>query len=116
MRKFVMALPIWLVAVALVFFVVSNRHATMVNFYPFTSSLEMPLYLVFFMGLFLGLALAGFIVLFRRVNAATKIYLAKRENTRLRSKVVDLEKAMDEPNKTNQDNEQVELAKIDFHK
>ncbi|MCK5040756.1 MAG: LapA family protein [Sphingomonadales bacterium] len=118
MKKFIMALPIWVVAVALVFFVVSNRHGVVVNLYPLSSSLEMPLYFVFFMGLFLGLILAGFILLLRRVNAATKMYMAKRENARLRSKVVDMEKVMDEPDTDTlqNNNEQLELAKTSFQK
>lgn len=116
MKKFIMALPIWVVAIVLVFFVVSNRHAVSVNLYPLSSSLEMPLYLVFFMGLMLGLILAGFVLLLRRVNAATKIYMAKRENARLRSKVVDMEKALDEPNQHSNKNEQLELAKTSFQK
>jgi len=116
MKKFIMALPIWLVALILVIFIVSNRHVVEVSFYPSTSFLPMPLYLVFFLGLFLGLMLAGFILLLRRVNAATKIYKAKRENARLKSKVVDMEKAMDEPSSEQQKSETLELAKSSFQK
>lgn len=95
MKKFILALPLWLMALVLVFFVVANRHAVIVDLYPLSFSAEIPLYLVFFIGLFFGLLLSGFILLLRRVSAATDIYLAKRENARLKSKVVDMENAMD---------------------
>lgn len=116
MKKFIMALPIWVVALLLVLFVVSNRHAVSVSLYPTNLSLDVPLYLVFFMGLFLGLLLSGFVLMLRRVNAATKIYLANKENARLKSKVVDMEKALDEPSSNVEDNEQLSLAKSDIHK
>lgn len=113
MKKFIMALPIWALAIVLVFFVVSNRHTVTVSLFPMEMFIDTPLYMVFFFGLFLGLFLAGFILLVRRVNAATNIYMAKRENSRLRSKVVDLEKAADEnlANGNSEENNKIPLAK-----
>ena len=85
------------------FFVVSNRHLVTIDLYPLSLSAEIPLYLVFFSGLFSGIFLAGFILLLRRVSNATDMYMSKRENARLQSKVVDMEKAMDTPEKITND-------------
>lgn len=95
MKKFILALPLWLMAIVLVFFVVSNRHTVIIDLSPLNLSAELPLYLVFFSGIFFGIFLAGFILLLRRMSNATDMYMAKRENARLHSKVVDMEKSMD---------------------
>ena len=75
---------------------VANRHGVVVDLWPFNLNLSLPLYLVFFAGLFLGLLLAWIIMLYRRLQAASEIHSARRESVRLRSQLMDLEKALDE--------------------
>lgn len=92
MKKFILALPFWALSVILIFFVVSNRQIISISLYPLEYELELPIYFVFFAGLFFGLIVAGILLLYRRVKAATTLYRVKRENERLQTKIIDIEK------------------------
>ncbi len=85
--KYLKALPFWILVALLVIFSVSNRGLVSVIFFPFAFESEMPLYLVFFGGLFLGFLMAGLIVLWRSAASGVERHRSARQKAALEGKL-----------------------------
>ena len=89
--KYVKALPFWILVAVLVIFSVSNRGAVTVTFFPFAYESELPLYLVFFGGLFVGFVMAGLIMLWRSAATGVERHRSARHKAKLEGKLADYE-------------------------
>lgn len=78
-----------------VLFIVANRESVNVSFWPLPYYKPMPLYLVFFIGLFTGLVLAGVIGLIKRARSFTRARRAEKQAQRLQAEVDSLEQELD---------------------
>ena len=107
MNKKIFLIPIWIFSLFLMVLLVANRHSVAVYLTPFPYELELPLYLVLFFGLFVGLALGWFVFLLRRMRAAIDLHAQKRENAKLMSKIHDLEKIIDDGNANTAETKQI---------
>ena len=85
--KYLKALPLWILVAVRVIFSVSNRGLVSVIFFPFAFETELPLYLVFFGGLFLGFLMAGLIMLWRSAAGGVERHRAARQKTALEGKL-----------------------------
>lgn len=81
--KYFKALPFWILVVVLVIFSVANRGLVTVTFFPFAFESELPLYLVFFGGIFLGFLMAGLIMLWRSAASGVERHRSARHKTKL---------------------------------
>lgn len=81
--KYLKALPFWILVAVLVIFSVSNRGLVSVIFFPFAYESELPLYLVFFGGLFLGFLMAGLIMLWRSAASGVERHRSARQKAAL---------------------------------
>ena len=95
MKFFFKSLPIFFIGVVVVALMVANRGSVVVNLTPFQYELVVPLYLVFFGGLFTGLIIGGFLLLTRKLQAQVNLHRANKENKRLREQLEGLEKEFD---------------------
>lgn len=94
MRKLLIWLPLALIAVILVTFIVANRHAVDLVLLPGATALSVPLYLVFFLGIFAGLALAALFQIVSRLRSGFRERRHQREVNTLKAQVSELEEAM----------------------
>ncbi len=78
-----------------VLFIVANRGAVTVSLWPLPYLVDLPLYLVFFIGLFTGLVLAGVIGVVRRARSFTRARRAEKQAQRLQAEVDSLEQELD---------------------
>ena len=85
--KYLKALPFWILVALLVIFSVSNRGLVSVIFFPFAFESELPLYLVFFGGLFLGFLMAGLIMLWRSAATGVERHRSARQKAALEGKL-----------------------------
>ncbi len=85
--KYLKALPFWILVALLVIFSVSNRGLVSVVFFPFAYESELPLYLVFFGGLFLGFLMAGLIMLWRSAATGVERHRSARQKATLEGKL-----------------------------
>lgn len=81
--KYFKALPFWILVVVLVIFSVANRGLVTVTFFPFAYESELPLYLVFFGGIFLGFLMAGLIMLWRSATGGVERHRSARHKAKL---------------------------------
>lgn len=92
--KFLKSLPLFILALVLIIFAVTNRQAVVVTLWPLPYEAEMPAFLVFFLGLFAGLALAGVLLAFKGVRHYFELRKTRKEQKGLSSKVDTLEKEL----------------------
>ena len=85
--KYLKSLPFWILVAVLVIFSVSNRGLVSVIFFPFAFESELPLYLVFFGGLFLGFLMAGLIMLWRSAATGVERHRSARHKAALEGKL-----------------------------
>ena len=78
-----------------VLFIVANRGAVTVSLWPLPYLVDLPLYLVFFIGLFTGLVLAGVIGVIKRARSFTRARRAEKQAQRLQAEVDSLEQELD---------------------
>ena len=95
MKNLLTTVPIFLIGVVVVLLMVENRAPVVLNLIPLQYELVVPIYLVFFMGLFLGLLLSSIILLTRKIQAQVNLHIANKENTRLRNQCKALEGEFD---------------------
>jgi len=95
MKSFFKSLPIFLISVVVVVLMVANRNSVILSLNPLQYELVVPLYLVFFMGLFFGLILSTILLLTRKLQTQVNLHRANKENIRLRKQLIALEKEFD---------------------
>lgn len=93
--KIMKSISLLFLALVLIVFSVANRHVVPVDLWPFSSGEDMPLFVVFFIGIFVGLILAGVLLAFRGVRHYTEMRSAKAETARLSDEVGELEGELD---------------------
>ena len=91
MKSFLKSLPIFLIGIVVVTLMVANREGVIVSLAPLDYEMFVPLYLVFFGGLFFGLLLGGMVLITRKLQAQVNLHRANKANIRLREQIVDLE-------------------------
>lgn len=96
MLRWLRTLSFLLIALILVALIVANRHSTTVHFAPLPYDLEMPLYLIFFAGIFLGLFIAGIVTSLKRMGGALERQRLKRQARELSQEKTVLQDALDE--------------------
>jgi uncharacterized integral membrane protein len=99
MNFFFKTVPVFLIGVVVISLMVFNRDPVSVFFAPDTFIPNIPLYLVFFAGLFVGLLISGVLILTLKVQAQITLRRANKENIRLREQLIILEREFDK--KTN---------------
>lgn len=95
MKKLFTNLALVLSAAVVVLFIVANRGAVTVSLWPLPYLVDLPLYLVFFIGLFTGLVLAGVIGVIKRARSFTRARRAEKQAQRLQAEVDSLEQELD---------------------
>ncbi len=95
MKRFFTNLTLFLFAAVVVLFIVANRGAVTVSLWPLPYLVDLPLYLVFFIGLFAGILLAGVIGMVRRARSFARARRAEKEARRLQTEVDALEQELD---------------------
>ncbi len=84
-----------ILAAVVVLFIVANRESVNVSFWPLPYYKPMPLYLVFFIGLFVGMALAGAIGVIKRARSFARARRAEKQAQKLQTEVDSLEQELD---------------------
>lgn len=103
--KHVRTFLLLLLMVVLVTFAVANRETIGISLWPFPLEAEMPLFFVFFFGIFIGIALAGIFVAFKGAKHYVEMRSAKKETSKLSGEVDSLEQELDKvPTKIDQKN------------
>lgn len=95
MKKLFTNLALVFLAAVVVLFIVANRGAVTVSLWPLPYLVDLPLYLVFFIGLFTGLVLAGVIGMVRRARSFARARRAEKQAQRLQATVDSLERELD---------------------
>ncbi len=95
MKNLFTNLALVLLAAVVVLFIVANRGAVTVSLWPLPYLVDLPLYLVFFIGLFTGLVLAGVIGVVRRARSFARARRAEKQAQRLQAEVESLEQELD---------------------
>ena len=94
--KFFKSLPLLILSLVLIIFAVANRQSVNLSLWPFPAEIpDVPLFFVFFGGIFVGMALAGLITAYRGVRHFSEMRNAKKETSRLATEVDDLESELD---------------------
>ena len=94
-RRALTAVPAVLVAVGLIVFSVVNRQAVDVDFFPLPYQVTLPLFVVLFAGIFLGLAAAGLATLVGRMRRAARTRSAEKRAASLEQQMRGLEQDLD---------------------
>ncbi len=95
MKNFLTNISLVIVAVVVVLFIVANRGKVEISLWPLPYLVDLPLYLVFFIGLFAGMVLAGAIGVIRRARSFARTRRAEKESRRLQAEVDSLEQELD---------------------
>lgn len=93
MKRLLIWLSILLLGAVLVTFIVANRHP--VSLWPLPDNIQVPLYLVFFLGIFSGIGLAALFAAIRSVQTSLRDARHRRELANLETQVQDLEAELD---------------------
>ena len=89
-------MPLILLSILLVILSVANREPVTVSLWPFPIEIsEVPLFFVFFAGIFAGLLLAGILLAFKGVRHYRDMRGAKKEATKLSQEIDALESELD---------------------
>ena len=94
-RRALTAIPAVLVAVGLIVFSVVNRQAVDVDFFPLPYQVTLPLFVVLFAGIFIGLAAAGLATLVGRMRRAARTRSAEKRAASLERQMRGLEQDLD---------------------
>ena len=94
-RRALTAIPAVLVAVGLIVFSVVNRQAVDVDFFPLPYQVTLPLFVVLFAGIFIGLAAAGLATLLGRMRRAARTRSAEKRAASLEQQMRGLEQDLD---------------------
>ena len=94
-RRALTAIPAVLVAVGLIVFSVVNRQAVDVDFFPLPYQATLPLFVVLFAGIFIGLAAAGLATLLGRMRRAARTRSAEKRAASLERQMRGLEQDLD---------------------
>ena len=94
-RRALTAVPAVLVAVGLIVFSVVNRQAVDVDFFPLPYQVTLPLFVVLFAGIFIGLAAAGLATLVGRMRRAARTRSAEKRAASLEQQMRGLEQDLD---------------------
>ena len=94
-RRALTAVPAVLVAVGLIVFSVVNRQAVDVDFFPLPYQVTLPLFVVLFAGIFIGLAAAGLATLVGRMRRAARTRSAEKRAASLERQMRGLEQDLD---------------------
>lgn len=94
-RRALTAVPAVLVAVGLIVFSVVNRQAVDVDFFPLPYQATLPLFVVLFAGIFIGLAAAGLATLLGRMRRAARTRSAEKRAASLEQQMRGLEQDLD---------------------
>ena len=94
-RRALTAIPAVLVAVGLIVFSVVNRQAVDVDFFPLPYQVTLPLFVVLFAGIFIGLAAAGLATLVGRMRRAARTRSAEKRAASLEQQMRGLEQDLD---------------------
>ena len=94
-RRALTAIPAVLVAVGLVVFSVVNRQAVDVDFFPLPYQVTLPLFVVLFAGIFIGLAAVGLATLVGRMRRAARTRSAEKRAASLERQMRGLEQDLD---------------------
>jgi uncharacterized integral membrane protein len=105
-------LALFLLAAVVVLFIVANRGIVEVNLWPLPYLVDLPLYLVFFIGLFAGILLAGAIGMVRRARSFARARRAEKEARRLQTEVDALEQELDADGGPEKNTAPVELPRL----
>jgi uncharacterized integral membrane protein len=99
MRKFITAVVLIPLAVAIVMFAVANREAVTISFDPFNSaspafSLKVPLFLLIFALVGLGVLVGGIAAWLRQHKWRVRARRAEADVSRLRAELVDTQRSL----------------------
>ncbi|MEE8294912.1 MAG: LapA family protein [Sphingomonadales bacterium] len=85
-----------IISAVLIFFAVGNRTPVEIELWPFLNEpLSFPVFVVFFIGILVGVALSAVVVAIRGVKHYTEIRSARKEKEKLSTNVENLERELD---------------------
>ncbi len=93
MKRLLIWLSVLLLGAVLVAFIVANRHP--VSLWPLPENIQVPLYLVFFLGIFAGIGFAALFAAIRSIQTSLRDARHRRELANLETQVQDLEAELD---------------------
>lgn len=94
--KQVRTIVLILISVVLIIFAVGNRQPVSLDLWPFLyETAPIPVFVVFFIGILVGVALSAVVVAIRGVKHYTEIRSAKKEKEKLSTNVENLERELD---------------------
>jgi len=94
--KIFRSLLLILLSIVLIVFSVANRQEVTVSFWPFPfEAQDIPLFFVFFGGIFIGLLLAGILLAFKGVRHHIEMRGAKKEAGKMAKEIDSLEGELD---------------------
>lgn len=96
--KSVRSLALVLLAVVLIVFALKNRMAVTVSLWPFPYEADLPLFVVFFFGIFFGLALASLLLAAKSISYYFDKRRVKKEMSELSKQLNALERKLDAQN------------------
>lgn len=85
-----------LLAAVLIVFALANRAPVAVSLWPFRYEAELPLFFVFFVGLFVGLALAGLLLALKSVRHHFELRKTRKEKSEITGRLATLERELKE--------------------
>ncbi len=89
-------IALFIISAVLIFFAAQNREAVPIDFWPFLGdTINIPVFIVFFIGILVGVALSAVVVAIRGVKHYTEIRSARKEKEKLSSNVENLERELD---------------------
>jgi uncharacterized integral membrane protein len=89
-------IALFIISAVLIFFAVGNREPVPIDLWPFLNEpLNFPVFVVFFIGILVGVALSAVVVAIRGVKHFTEIRSANKEKDKLSSTVEHLEGELD---------------------
>lgn len=96
--KSVRSLALLFLSFVLVVFALVNRVAVKVSLWPFPYEAQLPLFVVFFLGIFFGLALASLLLAVKSISYYFDKRRVKKEMSELSKQLNTLERKLDEQN------------------
>jgi len=94
--KILRTIALVLISVLLIVFAVGNRQAVPIDLWPFYYEItSLPLFVVFFFGILVGVGLSAIVMAFRGVKHYTRLRSERKEKEKLSSNVEKLEAELD---------------------
>lgn len=89
-------ISLFIISGVLIFFAAGNRELAEVHLWPFLNEpISIPVFIIFFIGILVGVALSAVVVAIRGVKHYTEIRSATKETEKLSSEVEHLESELD---------------------